>query len=206
MNHAMIVSLSIGAFASAALAGDTIPEPDAILHGHVCLAGGPATDADDVSVIARTTIDEQPRDVGSYTMGDQPSASDCAGQDDCYVLRMRVETVPQGAEPSGSAVVLSASSPAIVELFIRNKTAPETPAGTILVDERGMIRQLSIHGAPETSDVNGDGMKDLSDHALLEDALNGPATPTTQACDPVDINRDGYVDLKDYARLQADLL
>jgi hypothetical protein len=191
--------------AGVARAGDTIPEPDAILHGQVCLPGGPAADTDDVSVVARTMVSGQMVDVGTYKMGDQPSASDCLGSADCYVLRMRVETVPQGTDPSGSSVVLSPTTPATVELFVREGSAPETPAGTIQVDERGMIRQRSLYGAAETSDINGDGHENLADHALLEQALGGPATPTTQPCDPKDINRDGYIDLRDYARLQADL-
>jgi len=205
MIRIMAFGVVIGLMAGVARAGDTIPEPDAILHGQVCLTGGPAADTDDVSVIARTMVSGQMVDVGTYKMGDQPSASDCLGSADCYVLRMRVETVPQGADPSGSAVVLSPSTPATVELFVREGTAPEAPAGTILVDDRGMIRQRSLFGTAETSDINGDGQKNLEDHALLEQALGGPATPTTQPCDPKDINRDGYIDLKDFARLQDEL-
>ena len=115
--------------AGVAAGTDTIPEPDLILYGHVCLAGGPATDADDVSVIARATIAKAPHDVGTYRMGAQPSASDCRGDSDCYVLRVRVETVPDGASPSETAAVLTPNAPAKVELFIKEGNTPEALAG-----------------------------------------------------------------------------
>jgi hypothetical protein len=185
-------------------AGATIPEPDVIIYGQVCLAGGPATDADDVSVIARAMIDNEVRDVGSYRMGQQPSASDCNGDADCFVLRVRLETVPPGEDPSGTAVVLNSSAPATVELFVKEGSSAEMPAGQLAASDRGLIRRFNLSAAPLSTDINDDTHRDMADYSLLRGAFTGPATQTTQPCDPTDINRDGHVDLLDYAFLQAE--
>ena len=184
--------------------GATIPEPDVIMHGHVCLAAGPATDADDVSVIARTTVNSVVRDVGRYRMGQQPSASDCNGQADCFVLRVRLETVPQGQSPSGTAVVLNPATPSSVQLFIKEGALPETPVAQVLATDRGLIQRLNLSAAPITTDLNNDTHRNAADYSLLRDALTGPAAETTQPCDPTDINRDGHVDLLDFSLLQVE--
>jgi len=189
---------------TAAALGATIPEPDVILYGQVCLSGGPATDADDVSVIARTVVNKVVRDVGSYRMGQQPTASDCNGETDCFVLRVRLETVPQGETPSGTAVVLNPSAPATVELFVKQGSSPEALVGQLAASDRGLIRRFNLSAAPISADINNDTHRDLADYGLLRNALTGPAVETTQPCDPTDINRDGHVDLLDFARLQAE--
>jgi hypothetical protein len=190
----------------AALAGDTIPEPDLILHGQVCLGSGPATDTDDVSIIARTMVSGQTRDVGMYSMGEQPSAADCLGQTDCYVLRVRLETVPSGAQPSGEAALLTPADPATIQLYIQEGTSPESAAGELPVTDRGMIRRVDLHTTPISADLNADGQRNLADHAILQSALTGPGTPVTQPCDPKDINRDGRIDMADFAILQVELM
>ena len=197
------ISAWIGLSAGAA-SGATIPEPDVILYGQVCLAGGPATDADDVSVIARTVVGSEVRDVGSYRMGGQPSASDCNGETDCFVLRVRLETVPQGESPSGTAVVLNPSTPSAVELYVKEGSSSEVPVGQFTASDRGLIRRFNLSAAPISADINNDTHRDMADYDLLRNALTGPATETTQPCDPTDINRDGHVDLLDYALLQAE--
>lgn len=194
----------IWAVAGVTAGTETIPEPDLILYGHVCLTGGPATDADDVSVIARATIAAESRDVGTYRMGAQPSASDCRGDADCYVLRVRVETVPDGASPSGTAAVLTPGTPAMVALFIKEGSAPEAFAGEVFVSDRGVIQQSDLNATPITADINNDQQTDSADFVLFHAALAGPETQNAQPCDPNDINRDGHIDLKDFALLQAD--
>ncbi len=186
----------------AATAADTIPEPDLILFGHVCLASGPAADTDNVTVTARALVDGQLRDVGFYRMGDEPAASDCLGQADCYVLRIRVETVPPGATASGTAVVLNTTAPNSVDVFVKQGTAQEVLAATIPVDSRGVIRRLDLRGAPISADIDNNGQTNLADHTLLRAAWTGPDVGTTQPCTRTDINRDGHVDLRDYAALQ----
>ncbi len=204
MHRPFLCSAWICVSAAVVTAADTIPEPDLILYGQVCLDGGPATDADDVAVIARTTIAKTPIEVGTYRMGQQPSASDCRGDTDCFVLRVRIETVPEGVDPSGTAVVLNLSAPATIDLFVNEGESAEAPAGQLVVSDRGVIRRLNLSTIPATADINGDMRKDIIDYGLLRGAFTGPVVETTQVCDPTDINRDGHVDLRDYAQLQAE--
>lgn len=194
-------ALILGLLAPLAQA-DTIPEPDMILYGHVCLAGGPAGDSSDVVVTSRTTVGKSPVDVGRYEMGDQPSASDCSGSDDCFVLRTRVETVPPGAQPSESAAVLDKNAPAIVEIYLKEGTGEEQLAATVTVSDRGLIRRMDVSNLPISADVNQDTKTDLTDHALVKSAITGPAAPNPVPCDPRDVNHDGHVDLKDFSELQ----
>lgn len=181
---------------------DTIPEPDLILYGHVCLAGGPANDASDVTVTAKTTIAKTAIDIGRYEMGDQPGASDCNGSADCFVLRTRVETVPPGAQPSESAAVLDKNVPATVEIYVKEGAGAEQLAASVAVTDRGVIRRMDVSTLPISADVNQDTNTDLADHALVRNALTGPAAPNPVPCDPRDINHDGHVDLKDFSELQ----
>ena len=69
-----------------------------------------------------------------------------------------------------------------------------------------MIRRADLYNTPISADVNADGQRNLSDHAILQGALTGPASQVTQPCDPKDINRDGRIDLADFAILQAELM
>jgi len=199
LSATFIVILMAG---TASTYADTIPEPDCILYGQVCLANAPASDSDDVQVIARAEISGEPRVVGQYRMGDLASASDCDGDTDCYVLRIRLETVPSGESPSGTAVVLDPQSPAQVDIFIKEGASPEVQATTISVADRGVIRRQDLRGAPATTDINDSGQTDLADHAQLHASLRGPVTTTLAPCDNADINRDGFVDLRDFALLQ----
>lgn len=192
------------AMASIVGATETIPEPDLILHGHVCLSGGPAGDTDDVTVMARATVGNETPVVGSYHMGDQASASDCRGNSDCYVLRVRVETVPNGVSPSGTAAVLTPQAPTTVSLYLKEEAGAEVPVGEVLLTDRGIIRRLDVSPEPVSADINADTQTNSADFALLHAALAGPDAPTNLACDPNDINRDGNVDMRDFAVLQAD--
>lgn len=205
MRFVSAILLVILAAKSEPTLGDTIPEPDFILYGQVCLATAPATDTEDVRVIARTEISGESRVVGQYRMGDLASASDCDGAADCYVLRIRLETVPSGESPSGTAVVLDPQSPAQVDIFIKEGSSPEVQAATIPVADRGVIRRQDLRGAPVTTDIDDSGQTDLADHAQLHASLRGPVTTTLAPCDNADINRDGFVDLRDFALLQNGL-
>lgn len=195
-------ALGLMLLTGAAAAADTIPEPDLILFGQVCLAAGPAADSDNVTVTARALVDGQLRDVGFYRMGDEPAASDCHGQADCYVLRIRVETVPPGASASGTAVVLNHAAPNSVDMYVKQGAGQEVLAATVPVNNRGVIRRMNLRGAPVSADVDNSGQVNLADHTLLRAAWTGPAADTTQPCDRADINRDGHADLRDYAALQ----
>ncbi len=206
MNPFFTTALAVAILGAGTAETGTIPEPDVILYGQVCLATGPATDQSDVSVIARSLVDGQVREIGRYKMGETPSASDCQGSADCYVLRMRVETVPTGATSSGTAVVLDPATPNTVDVFVKQGAAAEELAVQVTVSDRGVIQRANLRADPLSADIDGDGQKNLVDYALLKASLAGPATMTTQICDRADINRDGRVDLRDYALLQDEFL
>ena len=204
MIRLITTALALASVSAGAAENGTIPEPDVILYGQVCLSTGPATDQSDVSVIARTFVNGQMREIGRYKMGETPSASDCQGDADCYVLRMRVETVPAGAAPSETAVVLNPATPNTVDVFVKQGAEAEELAVQITIDDRGVIRRNDLRADPLSADIDGNGQKNLDDYALLNGSLTGPATMTTQICDRTDIDRDGHVDLRDYAILQGE--
>lgn len=202
MRNVPATALGLMILTTAATASGTIPEPDLILYGQVCLPTGPATDQDNLTVTARALVEGQIRDVGFYRMGDEPAASDCHGQADCYVLRVRVETVPPGAVASGTAVVLNPAAPHSVDIFIKQGAAAEILTTSVPVDDRGVIRRLDLRADPVSADIDNNGQTNLADHTLLRAAWTGPDADTAQPCDRADINRDGHIDLRDYARLQ----
>lgn len=182
-----------------------IPEPDAIVFGQVCLDGGSATDQDDVTIIARADVGGQLREVGRYKMGESPGASDCEGDADCYVLRIRLESVPPGTTASGNAVVISPGDPPPVQLYIVQGQKPEIPAAEVEISGRAMIRALHLRSAAPTADLNGDGQRNLVDHQVFLASLQGPAVKTVPACNPADLNSDGHVDMRDVALMQIGL-
>jgi len=202
--HRVITTVVACLIVAGITSASTLPEPDLILYGQVCLADGPASDQDNVSVIARTMVDGQPKVVGQYSMGAEASASDCKGGADCYVLRVRVETVPSGATPSGTAVVLTPQTPNAVDVYVKQGSAQEVLAASAVVDDRGVIRRIDLPGTALSADIDGNGQTSLPDLVLLRAALTGPATESAQPCDRTDINRDGYVDLRDVAVIQAE--
>ena len=118
-----VAFLTVAVCSVAAVAG--IPEPDVILHGHICIASDPASAQDDVTVIAKAAVDSKVREVGRYKMGDNPAASDCHGEDDCFVLKIRLESVPAGETTSGNAVVLDRANPSTVQIFLVQEQGPE---------------------------------------------------------------------------------
>jgi len=198
--------LSIWLLASVPTRANTIPEPDLILYGQVCLVSGPASDQDDVTITARTLVSGQSVVIGQYHMGDAPSASNCQGQTDCYVLRIRLETVPAGAVPSGTAAVLNPQTPGNVDVYMKQGAGAEVLVSTLSITDRGVIRRLDLRSGPVSTDVNNNGQTNLADHALLAAAWTGPATLSPLSCSRTDINRDGHVDLRDFALLQLGFL
>ena len=199
-----VLSLACGVLcAVAAQAG--IPEPDAILFGQVCVNGNAATDQDDVTVIAKATVDKQVVEVGRYKMGDVDAASDCNGDADCYVLRIRLESVPKGTTPSGKAVVLVSDGASSVELFVEEGTGPETSAVLLPITDRGTIQRLDLRNTPASADLNTDGQESLADHQAFLPSFQGPAVQSAQPCNPADLNGDGYVDLRDVAVMHTRL-
>lgn len=201
-NELILVAIMMGAACPAAVSVG-IPEPDVILYGHVCVSGSPASAEDDVTLIAKATVGGQIREVGRYKMGDNPAATDCNGSDDCYVLKIRLETVPNGEAPSRHAVVLDRANPTTVQIFLRQGQGPEQPATDVQIATAGTIQRLDLYDAVATADFNNDGRKDLADYLIFRASFLGPAVASASRCDPVDLNGDGYVDLRDLRILQA---
>jgi hypothetical protein len=196
-----VAVMAVVACPVAAMAG--IPEPDVILYGHVCIGGHPASDQDDVTVIAKADVDSVVREVGRYKMGDLAAASDCHGQDDCYVLRTRLESVPAGESPSGTAAVLDRANPSTVQVFLVQGEGAEQLVTAFPVAQAGVIRRLDLRDTPATADLNGDGHTDLTDYQSMRPFLLGPGIVPVTSCNPADLNSDGYVDLRDFGIFQA---
>ena len=196
-----VACLMTGVWSVAAPAG--IPEPDVILYGQVCIGGNPASAEDDVTIIARAMIESQVREVGRYRMGDIPAATDCHGEADCYVLRIRLESVPAGETASGTAVILDRAHPAPVQVYLRQGADPEEQVTEVEIADAGVIRRLDLRYPAGTADLNGDGHGDLTDYQMFHAAFQGPSVPCPTVCNPADLNGDGYVDLRDFAVLQA---
>jgi hypothetical protein len=197
----IVAVMSAVTCSAAARAG--IPEPDIILHGHVCIGGNPASDQDDVTVIAKATVASVVREVGRYKMGDLATASNCHGQDDCYVLRTRLESVPAGESPSGTAAVLDRANPFTVQVFLIQGEGAEQLVASFPAAQAGVIRRLDLRDTPATADLNGDGHTDLADYQAMRPSLLGPGIVPVTSCNPADLNGDGYVDMRDFAILQA---
>jgi hypothetical protein len=188
---------------SSATAPGGIPEPDNILYGHVCIGGIPATSEDDVTVIAKATVDAEVREVGRYRMGDYPPANDCHGQDDCYILKIRLESVPAGETASGQAVVLDRGNPTPVQIYLLQGDDPEVQIAEVEVADSGIIRRLDLRDTPASADLNNDTYVDLTDYDLFHAAFQGPSVESPTSCNGADLNGDGHVDLRDFALLQA---
>lgn len=182
-----------------------IPEPDTIIFGLACISGASATDQDDVTIIARANVNGEIREVGRYKMGDHPGASNCDGDNDCYVLRIRMESVLVGTTPSDQAVILIPNNTSNVQLFVKQGLQAEVPAGDIVITGRAMTVKLNIRNGTVSVDINSDGQKNLADYQLFKISFLGPNVPSSTACNPSDINGDGFVDLRDAALIQLEL-
>ena len=186
---------------AAASAG--IPEPDYILHGQVCIGGVPASATDDVTVMAKATVESELREVGRYKMGDSDAATDCNGDTDCYILRIRLESVPPGESPSGDAVVLDRSNPSPVQVYLKLGAGAEQLIHQLQVADSGVIQRLDLRDVPTSADLNGDGDTDLLDYQIFRPSFQGPNVAVPGACTAVDLTGDGHVDLRDFAMFQA---
>jgi hypothetical protein len=196
----LITCLCTAAMSATAAAG--IPEPDVILYGQVCIDGQSASSEDDVVIVAKAFVDAQLVQVGRYKMGDHPAATDCNGDADCYVLHVRIESVPSGESATGRAAILNRANPTTVYLFLVQDGGAELFLTGFDVTDSGMIRRLDLSNVPGSPDLNGDGHTDLVDYQMLHAMLLGPVVLTPIVCNPADLNRDGHIDLGDFAILQ----
>lgn len=201
MNRMILVLFGAVVMVNAAPSVAGIPEPDAVLFGHVCLGNGSATDQSNLTVIAKADVGGTVTEVGRYQMGDLASANDCDGDTDCYVLRVRLESVPTDTTAGGNAVVIAKGTVPQIQVFVIDGENPEVMVAEVGVT-RGMIQNLNLRTSPPTADLNGDGQNNLLDHQVFVASLQGPAVTASPPCNPADQNGDGYVDLRDAAILQ----
>ncbi len=198
--------LSAGLVAAAILctmAQAGIPEPDNIIYGQMCIAGVPAAATDDVTIVAKTTVATQVVEVGRYKMGDSDAATDCNGDADCYILRIRLESVPAGETASSEAVILNRANPATVQLFLIQGEGAEQQIAELEITDSAVIRRLDLRDVPATVDLNGDGQENLSDYQVFAISIRGPIDPAPGTCNTADLNGDGFVDLLDFGLFQA---
>ncbi len=205
MKKTLVLSVSFMAIAMTLIASAGIPEPDTIIYGQACISGSSATDQDDVTIIARADVNGEIREVGRYKMGDHPGASNCDGDNDCYVLRIRMESVLAGTSPSDQSVILIPNNTSSVQLFVQQGTQTEELSGEIEITGRAMTVKLNIRNGTVTVDLNSDGQKNLLDYKLFKTLFLGPDVPSAAACNPADINGDGFVDMRDAALMQLQL-
>ena len=203
MSKRLLFGVILAGMFWSAVASAGIPEPDNILYGQVCIGGSPASADDDVTIIAKATVADQVCEVGRYKMGNNDSATDCNGDADCYVLRVRLESVPSGESASGRAVVLDRAAPATVQVYLRQGEEPAQLVKELQIPDLGVIQRLDLYDAAATADLNGDGHGDLQDYQIFGASFQGPNVAVSGVCNPADLNGDGYVDLRDFAVLQA---
>lgn len=104
-----------------------MPEPSAVLYGRVTVNGVDIHAPDDVTVLAR--VDGVPKAIGSYHMGDRPTAGDD------YVLAMRLESLFDGSPQSDNAAVVGQTA----HLVVKTPDGVEHDAGTYLLAGNGTV-------------------------------------------------------------------
>jgi hypothetical protein len=167
-----------------------IPEPDVVFHGTITLAGRQVLRSDNPDVTLLARVNGVPDPVGSYHFGDIQAYGDE------YVLRIRLESLADGAPQSRNAAVIGQS----VRVFLKQGTAPETEATSFVVTDRGLIRRLNLSDV-RIPDLDGDGDSDLADYAVFQRCFTGTdAGPLSSSCQAADLNGDGKVNLTDYDR------
>lgn len=167
-----------------------IPEPDMTLFGEVSVGGRSIGSHDDVSIIAR--IDGRPDSlVGAYRMGDNPAAGDF------YVLRIRIESLADGAQQSPNA----ASSGQKVNIYVRTSDFLEVYAASVTISESGTAQYLGLHSGSivfSDADLNTDGIVNLRDLAKIARYWNRKdCGEPNDWCDGADIGHSTAVDLSD---------
>jgi len=182
------VMAGIGIAAMVAWAG--IPEPDAVLYGYVKIGGERQTVADNVTVFATLGTATDPQ-VGSYTLG----ANEQAG--DCYVLRIKLESLADGSQPSPDAARIGQA----VHVFAKKGANPVQPLQDVSIADRGMIKGFLV-----TGDSNGDTYVDGVDFKPFQKCVSGPGqTPSDPQCnkEAADFDTDNDVDLRDIQMFQV---
>ena len=179
--------------ASATVAAAGIPLPDVVLYGELRIGGAviPASRSD-VTVLGR--VDGVTEPVGTYRMGDNPNAGDR------YVLRIRLESLADGAAPSNNAAQIGQT----VNLFAKEGDGAEQAVGTFAVSAAGVLKSLNLPVTAVKGDGDNDGDVDVRDFVSFVRCFSGPqGTPGFQPPDgpcaaKFDFEPDGDVDFVDF--------
>lgn len=176
---------------SVALAG--LPLPDAVIVGELRINGQliPATRGD-VSVIARRVVGGIASDlVSRYTMGDRGAVGDK------FAVKVRMESLVNGSQAAANAIRVGDT----IRLLVQVAGGTEESTGVDLVIATPgpvLTRALSIGSNTCPEDINGDGMRDLTDLAFV---LTNFGTPSGATHAMGDVDGDADVDLADLAFL-----
>ena len=138
-NFTLQTILILAAATTVASAG--VPEPDAVLYGTITLGEGidqRIVSADgSVQVIAR--VNGVPLPVGTYTMGDDPSAGNL------YILRIRVESLADGSAQSDNKALIGQTA----RIFVKTGGREEQLAFSFPISERGIALETNLFGVSE---------------------------------------------------------
>ena len=199
-------TLAMGAATVAVTAG--IPEPDVVLYGRVFVNRVVQQATDNVTVVAR--VDRPPLGnfpgeedvpVGLYPLGDTAAASEACAGADCYIVRVKLESLADGQPRSPDAAIIGDT----VRLCISKDGNPEVcdPADSYTITGRGTVRRQDIGIAPMKGDWNADTLVNLTDHPGFATCMQGPTRPATAQCQAVfDFDNDTHVDLDDFAAFE----
>jgi len=179
-----------------------IPEPPVTLFGRIVLNQDYVREGDDVLVRAVVPGGSQSRVVGEYHMrSDQDHQhGDNAAAGDHYVLRIELEHLFAGCEPSSNKVHLGGATNEVVNVLVRQgQGGTETRVFSLEVSQRGAIfRRNLVVGFP---DLDADGTSDLRDFAVFQRCFTGGSgSVTAPGCAPADADNDNHVDLDDFAK------
>lgn len=105
MQRSALVLAMVGCVGTV-LATPGIPEPDLVLYGGACRGGIVLPSSSAAEIVGRTAGSSGTIEVGRYRMGDNSLADDCDGTTDCYVLRVRLESLAEDLSSNGKAVAL----------------------------------------------------------------------------------------------------
>lgn len=201
-----VAALAIGVTAVASMAG--IPEPDVVLYGRVFVNKMVQQTADNITVVAR--VDRPPLGnfpgeedipVGLHHLGDVTAAAgQCAGAD-CYVLRIKLESLADGQPQSADAAIVGDT----VRLCVSKGGNPEVCdlADSYTIDDRGTVLPQDVGIAPMKGDWNDDTLVNLTDHPNFATCMQGPTQSATAQCQAVfDFDNDSHVDLDDFASFE----
>ncbi len=167
-----------------------IPEPDVVLYGQVFVNRLLQNAATDLTVVAR--VGGVPNPIARYRMGQN------AGVGDQYVLRLRLESLADGAAQSSNAALIGQTAQVLVQFG----QGPELPAANHLIAERGRIHYLDL-GERRRGDWNGDANLTLVDFAAFVECMRGPVPTSGQCVAAFDFDGNSTVDLADFGALET---